>query len=250
MDGTVKAWDLYRNKCLGNIEGHQGLVRCLQLDDARLLTGSDDSTIKYWDLSLIDATASSSSISSFSVFSSAPSSPSLAPVDQNNGLITESFTLEGHQGEITCLFADSNSVVSGASDKTIKQWDLERQECVLTLDVLWASGNSNSNSIVDSWLDNSSYGYAAHDFIGALQFWNSALASGTSDGKIRMWDCKLYMCVCACVCINLKKIIFVVRTGQAHRTLPGHSAPITCLQFDEVHLVSGSLDKTIRVTKK
>lgn len=205
MDGTVKAWDLYRNKCLGNIEGHQGLVRCLQLDDARLLTGSDDSTIKYWDLSLIDATASSSSISSFSVFSSAPSSPSLAPVDQNNGLITESFTLEGHQGEITCLFADSNSVVSGASDKTIKQWDLERQECVLTLDVLWASGNSNSNSIVDSWLDNSSYGYAAHDFIGALQFWNSALASGTSDGKIRMWDCKLYMCVCACVCINLKK---------------------------------------------
>lgn len=40
---------------------------------------------------------------------------------------------------------------------------------------------------------------------------------------------------------------FKVRTGQAHRTLPGHSAPITCLQFDQVHLVSGSLDKTIRI---
>jgi division protein 1 len=38
-----------------------------------------------------------------------------------------------------------------------------------------------------------------------------------------------------------------VRTGQAHRTLPGHIAPITCLQFDEIHLVSGSLDKTIRI---
>lgn len=41
-----------------------------------------------------------------------------------------------------------------------------------------------------------------------------------------------------------------MRTGQAHRTLPGHNAPITCLQFDDVHLVSGSLDKTIRVRKK
>lgn len=38
-----------------------------------------------------------------------------------------------------------------------------------------------------------------------------------------------------------------MRTGQVHRTLPGHNAPITCLQFDEVHLVSGSLDKTIRI---
>jgi WD40 repeat protein len=38
-----------------------------------------------------------------------------------------------------------------------------------------------------------------------------------------------------------------VRTGQAHRTLIGHTAPVTCLQFDEYHLVSGSLDKTVKV---
>jgi division protein 1 len=40
-----------------------------------------------------------------------------------------------------------------------------------------------------------------------------------------------------------------VRTGQAHRTLLGHSAPVTCLQFDEIHIASGSLDKTIRVSR-
>jgi division protein 1 len=184
MDGTVKAWDLYQNRCLGNLEGHQGLVRCLQLDDGRLLTGSDDGTIKHWDLSLIDA---SSSMSSFSAFSSAPSSPSLTATDAT-GLINETFTLEGHQSEITAIYANQHSVVSGSGDKTIRQWDLETQQCLLTLDVLWASGNSNS--IVDSWLDTSSYGCATHDFIGALQFWDFALASGTSDGKIRMWDCK------------------------------------------------------------
>jgi WD40 repeat protein len=53
--------------------------------------------------------------------------------------------------------------------------------------------------------------------------------------------------VCVCVCDCFTNSFYLVRTGQAHRTLPGHNAPITCLQFDEVHLVSGSLDKTIRV---
>lgn len=39
-----------------------------------------------------------------------------------------------------------------------------------------------------------------------------------------------------------------MRTGQAHRTLIGHTGPVTCVQFDEYHLVSGSLDKSIRVS--
>ncbi|KAI8056509.1 WD40-repeat-containing domain protein [Gilbertella persicaria] len=218
LDGTVRAWDLYRNRCLGNLEGHNGNVRCMQLKEARLLTGSDDSTIKQWDLSLIRPLTSSSS----SVFSSEPSSPSLTAVD--GGIVTETFTLEGHSSEITALDANLHSAVSGSNDKTIRQWDLETQQCILTLDVMWASKSSNR---LESWIDTAlNYGYAAHDFVGALQFWDFALASGTSDGKIRMWD---------------------LRTGQAHRTLPGHSAPITCLQFDEVHLVSGSLDKTIKI---
>jgi mitochondrial division protein 1 len=40
---------------------------------------------------------------------------------------------------------------------------------------------------------------------------------------------------------------FPVRTGQCHRTLLGHTAPVSCLQFDELHIVSGSLDKTVRI---
>lgn len=38
-----------------------------------------------------------------------------------------------------------------------------------------------------------------------------------------------------------------MRTGQPHRTLHGHTGPVTCLQFDELHIVTGSLDKSIRV---
>ena len=50
--------------------------------------------------------------------------------------------------------------------------------------------------------------------------------SNSKDQSVRLWD---------------------LRTGQAHRTLLGHTAPISCVQFDETHLVSGSLDKTVRV---
>jgi division protein 1 len=38
-----------------------------------------------------------------------------------------------------------------------------------------------------------------------------------------------------------------VRTGQAHRTLQGHTAPVTCVQFDEHHIVSGSVDRSVRI---
>lgn len=39
----------------------------------------------------------------------------------------------------------------------------------------------------------------------------------------------------------------IVRSGQVHRSLVGHTGAVTCLQFDDVHLVTGSLDRSIRV---
>lgn len=48
---------------------------------------------------------------------------------------------------------------------------------------------------------------------------------------------------------NLTPFKLTVRTGQAHRTLHGHTGPVTCLQFDETHIISGSLDKSIRVSE-
>ena len=38
-----------------------------------------------------------------------------------------------------------------------------------------------------------------------------------------------------------------VRSGQVHRTLVGHTGPVTCLQFDNLHLVTGSLDRSVRI---
>jgi len=85
------------------------------------------------------------------------------------------------------------------------------------------------------------------DFVGGVQFWGYALASGSGDGCVRMWDSQLSSSELF-LSPFLLIFLFTVRTGQAHRTLVGHTAPVTCLQFDEMHLISGSLDKSIRVS--
>jgi len=61
--------------------------------------------------------------------------------------------------------------------------------------------------------------------IRCIQFFEHALTTG-GDNIIRMWD---------------------TRSGSCCRQLTGHSATITCLQFDEFNLISGSEDETVRV---
>jgi division protein 1 len=135
--------------------------------------------------------------------------------------------------------------VTGASDKTLRQWDLTTGQCVMTMDILWAISHPTSTAPGNE-LHHMFPGAAAaagqfavptppyadgswemyQDFVGGVQFWGYGLVSGSGDGAVRMWD---------------------MRTGQAHRTLLGHTSPVTCLQFDEIHIVSGSLDKSIRI---
>ncbi|KAG2184490.1 hypothetical protein INT43_000399 [Umbelopsis isabellina] len=232
-DATCRVWDLSSQKCVGTLAGHAGIVRCLQIQEGNhVYTGSDDYTIRQWDLSLIPS-ARSQSPSVMSNSSSPSQSPRLDPQAHADIVpnITECCinTLEGHSGPVTAIHADEKNLVSGSADKTMKEWDLETGQCVMTLDVLWSS---KGRSGIADWekMDQSAadgvYGESVGDFVGALQFWNFALASGTVDGKIRMWD---------------------LRTGQSHRTLSGHTGPITALQFDEVHVVSGSLDRSIKI---
>lgn len=111
----------------------------------------------------------------------------------------------------------------------MKLWDLETQNCVLTMDVMWASQHSGNSSSSSSWsFDNLKMNFfePSIDYIGALQFWNSALASGTMDGKLRMWDRKLkYKQSLESGWKRLLTLLLLhrlVRTGQVHRTLPGH----------------------------
>lgn len=55
------------------------------------------------------------------------------------------------------------------------------------------------------------------------------------------WNCQ------AVFLTPLIVVYIIVRSGQAHRTLVGHTGPLTSLQFDDYHVVSGSMDRSVRV---
>lgn len=233
MDDTVKVWDLNAGRCIGSLEGHTASVRTLQVEDNILATGSMDATIRLWDLSRAhyDPQGSQFGRDDEDDDGMAFENPDDQPVDPPEGSMADCplFTLESHVDEITVLHFRGNVLVSGSADKTIRQWDLVKGRCVQTLDVMWAAAQASVSigTGEGAWRQTTRPATASADFVGALQVFESALACGTADGMVRLWD---------------------LRSGQVHRSLVGHTGPVTCLQFDDVHLVTGSLDRSIRVS--
>ncbi|KAI1470352.1 mitochondrial division protein 1 [Daldinia caldariorum] len=232
MDDLVKVWDLNAGRCIGLLEGHTASVRALQVEDNILATGSMDATIRLWDLSKAhyDPQGSQFGKDDEEDDGMAFENPDDQPVDPPEGSMADCplFTLEAHMDEITTLHFRGNTLVSGSADKTLRQWDLVKGRCVQTLDVMWAAAQASVSigTGEGTWRQTGRPPTASADFVGALQVFESALACGTADGMVRLWD---------------------LRSGQVHRSLVGHTGPVTCLQFDDVHLVTGSLDRSIRI---
>ncbi|KAK4099690.1 WD40 repeat-like protein [Parathielavia hyrcaniae] len=232
MDDSVRVWDLNAGRCIGVLEGHTASVRTLQVNDNFLATGSMDATIRLWDLSKAhyDPQGSHFGKDEDDEDAIAFENPDDQPVDPPAGSMADCplFTLQAHLDEITALHFRDNVLVSGSADKTLRQWDLEKGRCVQTLDVMWAAAQASALSTASdgTWRQTARAADVSADFVGALQVFESALACGTADGMVRLWD---------------------LRSGQVHRSLVGHTGPVTCLQFDDVHLVTGSLDRSLRI---
>jgi WD40 repeat protein len=48
-DETVKIWDLNVGKCVNTLVGHTDNVWYLQFDDDKIISGSADKTMCFWD---------------------------------------------------------------------------------------------------------------------------------------------------------------------------------------------------------
>lgn len=247
LDDTVRVWDLSAGRCMGMLEGHHASVRCLQVEDNIVATGSTDASIRIWDLGTAEYQPRQSPAGRAGDDSGWPteadqSSPAAGASQGASTGLQDCFlfSLEAHVDEVTALHFHKDVLVSGSADKTLRQWDLTHGRCVQTLDVLWAAaqasatmqqGSSNGHNDVSNnhhnyWRQAGRLPDASADFVGALQCFDAALACGTADGMVRLWD---------------------LRSGQVHRSLVGHTGPVTALQFDDVHLVTGSLDRSIRI---
>lgn len=98
--------------------------------------------------------------------------------------------------------------MTGASDKTLRQWDLTTGQCVMTMDILWAISHPPKSTPGAALPNHIFSGTAAaagtfavptppyadgswemyEDFVGGVQFWGYGLVSGSGDGAVRMWD--------------------------------------------------------------
>lgn len=259
-DAQPRVWDLFSGTEIGRLRGHRGTVKCVQVEDHVCLTGGEDGNVRLWDLRRVDEDGDvwkEDIVDLHDVAEEDEDDREPETSHKLNGIRSNKESevskddpcarlLEGHTKAVTALYFEDECLVTGASDKTLRQWDLTTGQCVMTMDILWAISHPHK-SIPATALPNNLFSGAAaavgtfavptppyedgswdmyEDFVGGVQFWGYGLVSGSGDGAVRMWD---------------------MRTGQAHRTLLAHTAPVSCLQFDEIHIASGSLDKTIRI---
>lgn len=189
-----------------NICHGANVVTCLKFDHEKIITASDDSFIKIWNL---------------------------------DGSLRR--TLAGHIGGVWTLEYIDNILVSGATDRSIRVWNIESGLCIKEL-----IGHSST--------------------VRCLQMNKTRVVSGSRDQTLRIWDLNSGKCLfllqghtssVRCVALHGNRIVsgsydFTCRvwdldTGNCLMELTGHQQRIYSLAFDGNYIVSGSQDATIRV---
>lgn len=205
-----------------SFQAHTTHVRCVtELAGGGLASGSDDKTIKFWDV---------------------------------NAWICMR-TLKGHAGSVCCILQlKDGTLASGSDDETIKVWDLFSAGCLRTIqtgasvlsiaelpDGTLASGSEGNT--IKIWDPSGTVtcmlrGHTKKIRV-IIKLSDGTLASGSNDNTIKIWDPKSdpsgtdeseYEGVRQCL-----------------RTLEGHTNNVCCIAqlFDT--LASGSEDNTIRI---
>ncbi|KAI8599135.1 WD40-repeat-containing domain protein [Dissophora ornata] len=187
--------------------GHEDSVYCIQFDSTKIVTGSRDHTIKFWDARTLQCTS----------------------------------TLEGHSLSVLCLQFNERMMVSGSSDKTIIVWDMKTQKphtrlyghTAGVLDVCFDDQyiiSCSKDTSIRVWdvrtmaLLKIMVGHRGP--VNAVQLHQGQVVSASGDELVKLWD---------------------VATGLCIRDFVGHKRGLACVQFDGETIVSGSNDKTIRI---
>ncbi|KAI8967872.1 WD40-repeat-containing domain protein [Mycotypha africana] len=229
------------------LEGHEeDLVTCLQFDNEKIVTGSDDHSINVYDI--------------------------------NTGELKR--VLKGHDGGVWALQYVGNMLVTGSIDRTVRVWDIERGICrfvlrghsstvrclkiVMPMEIIQPDGSSTiepeepiiisgsrdmtirvwrlpnletepivplSTSLDDDVISKRflKYKLVEHEnSVRDLAIYGNILVSGSYDNNVIVWN---------------------LSTGKKNHVLKGHTMKVYCVAIDRKrrHCVSGSLDATIRI---
>ncbi len=238
MDHTLRVWNWRTGECIRTLESHTEGVVCLNFDSTILASGSVDTTVKVW-----------------------------------NFRTGECFTLRGHQDWVNavllCDFSSDTTppppdvsspqhippgkmLFSASDDCTVRLWDLSLRTCVRQF-----SGHMSQVQCLKLFSLNSGHGAEdvtpdrpSDDSTRLAEATTSALTiteaqtqtppreakqpqlflvSGSLDNTVKLWD---------------------IDTGKVVRTLFGHIEGVWAVACNKMRLVSGSHDRTIKVSEK
>jgi WD40 repeat protein len=143
--------------CVKTLDGHTKAVTSLYFDGSCLVTGSSDSTLRQWDM-----TTGQCVLTMDILWAMQNPEPFTAPAPRPSYNTEKDYGLGGYSTPLSSprksMRRETSGFMGSASPAT----------------TTYADG---------SW-------EMYEDFVGGVQFWGYALASGTGDGCVRMWDSK------------------------------------------------------------
>lgn len=138
------------------LRGHEYYVTTICATDNLIISGSDDHTIRVWDMN--------------------PIRNNKYPGTQNCICV-----LKGHTAKIHFVCVKDNLIISGSCDETIRIWDLNKS----------TPKTQHSDCDSDSSLINEVCIYVLHghkNCINEIYVRDNLIISGSSDNTIRIWD--------------------------------------------------------------
>jgi F-box and WD-40 domain protein 1/11 len=126
-------WDLAQESVLQTYMGHTGKIYCLQFDETKLATGSDDHSIKLWDRKTARCEQTLTGTNPVMTLQfdggyqlvSGSYDKTIKVWDMRMGRVLTS--LVGHGHAVFTLQFDYDKIVSGSADSSIKIWDFNKQ---------------------------------------------------------------------------------------------------------------------------